>query len=174
MLAQLEWVYIPNISQNRTLLLKCDFSRHLKGCLWGGEGVAEVLIFLLRKHFPFSEMGCLIKQAFFLFPVSQLALFFYLFVSKGSVVFLVVNQLHWLWTRWTGKFRKNKGRCIYRTAVPWQWSQLQLQAQLRSTAPIQQERCAWNLLLSMTSPLLKVTVVYRVPQYHSTSAAVLT
>lgn len=53
--------------------------------------MAEVSIFL------FAEMGCLIKQVFFFllcFTAGFVVL--YLFVSKGSVVSLVVNQIHWL------------------------------------------------------------------------------
>lgn len=166
-------LYSQHLSQNRTLLLKYDSSGHLKGCSFGGEGVADFLIFLPLKQLPFSRDGLFGKASPLSLPCFTAGFVLYLTLRKGSVVFVVFNQLHWLGTRWTGKSRKNKGRCIYRTAVPWQWAQLQLQAQLRSAAPIQQEQCAWNPLLSMTPPLLKVTVVYHVPQHRSTSAAVL-
>lgn len=117
-----------------------------KGLFVRRGGCVLSLDFPTSKALPFFRDGLFDKASPFSLPCFTAGfVFLYLFVSKGSVACLVVNQLHWLWTRWTGKSRKQKGGCIYVTAVSWQWSQLQLQALLRSTAPIQ-EQCAWNLL----------------------------
>lgn len=131
-----EFIFLTSLwEQNHVLKYNSSVP---KGSLWWAEGMAEVFIFLLLKHFPFPRTGCLMRQILFSYPCFTADFGFYLFVNKGSVVCLVVSHLHWLWTRWTEKSRRNKGRCIYMGLLSHGSVSSAVAGTVETTVPIQQ------------------------------------